>query len=535
MRPPARQAVPDGAGTGRDGRMTGYAAGSAPPTASPWGPAHRALTTGMVTLIALTAFEALAVTTAMPVVVAELGGRSLYALAFAAPVASGVVGMVVAGSWTDRRGPTRPLLSGTALFVVGLLAAGLSGSMAGIVLGRLVQGLGAGTITVALYVLVARVYPPRAHAAVFAAFAAAWVLPALVGPALAGLVVETIGWRWVFLGVPALAVPAVALLVPALRGPHGRGATGGPTSAGEPRPHLDGAGVDDTHDAPAPVGAVDHPVPGARRRVLLALGAGAGALALHAAGGGPGAAGGAADGGTPRPVALVGLVVGTALLAVTLRPLLPAGTLRGRAGLPAVIALRGLVGAAFFSAEVYLPLMLVERRGLSAGTAGLALTAAALLWSLGSWLRGREDARVPDRVVLVAGAAAIVLGIVVSALALVPAVPVPVAVAGWAVAGLGMGLLYPTLALLTLRLSPPAEQGANSSALQVAESLGIVLLLAVTAAVAAALAGRGPDAGFAGVLALAATVAVVATVLAPRAAPAPAAARAPATADRATR
>ncbi|MBC7291296.1 MAG: MFS transporter, partial [Actinotalea sp.] len=157
---------------------------------------YRGATLGMVALITLAAFEALAVTTAMPTVAAALGGLSLYAMAFAAPVATGVVGMVAGGLWTDRVGPARPLLAGAALFAAGLLVAGTAGTMTVVVAGRVLQGLGAGMLIVAIYVVVARVYPDELRPRVFAAFAAAWVLPSVVGPTVAGLVAEHLGWRW---------------------------------------------------------------------------------------------------------------------------------------------------------------------------------------------------------------------------------------------------------------------------------------------------------------------------------------------------
>ena len=76
------------------------------------GPAYAATTIGMFALIAFVAFEAMAVTTVMPTVARELDGVSLYALSFAAPLASGVVGMVAAGMWSDRRGPVTPAAGG---------------------------------------------------------------------------------------------------------------------------------------------------------------------------------------------------------------------------------------------------------------------------------------------------------------------------------------------------------------------------------------------------------------------------------------
>ena len=59
----------------------------------------------MFALVVLVAFESFAVTTVMPQVATLLDGRALYAFAFAGPLATGVVGMVVAGTWADRRGP----------------------------------------------------------------------------------------------------------------------------------------------------------------------------------------------------------------------------------------------------------------------------------------------------------------------------------------------------------------------------------------------------------------------------------------------
>ncbi len=59
----------------------------------------------MFSIIFLAAFEAMAVTTIMPLVARDLDGEALFALAFAVPLAAGIIGMVIAGNWTDRSGP----------------------------------------------------------------------------------------------------------------------------------------------------------------------------------------------------------------------------------------------------------------------------------------------------------------------------------------------------------------------------------------------------------------------------------------------
>ncbi|WP_328516858.1 MFS transporter, partial [Pseudonocardia lacus] len=208
-------------------------------------------------------------------------------------------------------------------------------------------------------------------------------------------------------------------------------------------------------------------------------------------------------------------VVALAAVVVAGPRLLPAGALWARRGLPAVIALRGLCAAAFFGAEAFLPLLLAQQRGLSPTLAGLVLTGAALTWTSGSWLQGRD--RAPSRTTMLrVGTAAIAVGVLLTGSALVPAVPLAAAVAGWLVAGAGMGMVFPTLSVLTLELSAPTEQGANSAALQIADALFCAMVLAVSGAVFAALIASGPIA-FAATTAIAAAVAVLGVLAAGRA------------------
>jgi MFS family permease len=180
-------------------------------------PTYAATTVGMFALCAFVAFEATAITTVMPTVAAQLDGIGLYALSFAAPLASGVVGMVAAGGWSDRRGPVVPLALALVLFASGLVVCGLAPSMEVLVAGRILQGLGGGALTVCLYVLVGLIFPAALQPAIFTSFAAAWVLPTLFGPALAAYVAHVAGWRWVFLGVVVMVAAAAALVAPALR------------------------------------------------------------------------------------------------------------------------------------------------------------------------------------------------------------------------------------------------------------------------------------------------------------------------------
>jgi len=201
--------------------------------------------------------------------------------------------------------------------------------------------------------------------------------------------------------------------------------------------------------------------------------------------------------------------------------LVPRGTLLARRGLPSVILARGLVSAAFFGAEVYLPYLLVERYSFSPTFAGLTLTGGALAWAGASAVQGRMGGKLSNLRAMVIGSV-MVLGAVV--LALVTTVldwPAAVAIAGWISAGGGMGLMYPRLSVMTLAMSTPATEGFNSSAMSIADSLGGALALAATGIVFTALtatttAGGVSGASFAGVFALTAAIAVVAVVVAPR-------------------
>lgn len=402
----------------------------------------------------------------MPVVSRELDGARFYTLAFAGPLATGVVGMVTAGDWSDRRGPASALATAVGLFLIGLLIGGTATSMPIFIMGRLIQGLGGGAITVALYVVVAKAYPAELHAKVFAAFAAAWVIPSVVGPFVAGLVAQSLSWHWVFLGVVGLVIPAQALVTPSLRGLRRR--------CQEPAP-----------------------VPWSIRRLSWALVAALAVLGLNLA---------------PEVqtgnVAIVTVLLATAAATVALlavRPLLPPGTLVARRGLPSVILARGTSSAAFFGTEVFLPYLLTEQYRFTPSSAGIALTGAALTWALASAVQGRLGARLNHRRAVSIGFLLVLLAIVVVLAATVFFWVPAVVIAGWLLAGAGMGLQFPRLTVMTLALSRGDEQGFNSSALSISHSLGAALALSVTGLVFTAFSSSA--ASFAGVFIVTAMIA----------------------------
>ena len=136
---------------------------------------------GLVLVITVVAVEAMAVATVMPTVVRHLHGLHWYGWSFTAYFLTDVIGMVDAGARCDRHGPRSSLVGGLAMFGVGLLTAGLAPDMAVFTLGRAFQGLGGGSLIVAVYVVIARAFDEERRPRVFAAMSGAWVVPASPG------------------------------------------------------------------------------------------------------------------------------------------------------------------------------------------------------------------------------------------------------------------------------------------------------------------------------------------------------------------
>lgn len=416
------------------------------PVASIWDRGRVWVTAGAVALIFLAAIEALAVTTVMPVVSAALDGEALFAVAFAGTLATSVIGMVATGAWSDARGPRGALYVAVALFIVGLLISGFATSMPQFLIGRLVQGLGTGGQTVALYVVVARLYPPELHGRVFAAFAAAWVVPSMVGPFLAGAVAEYLDWRWAFLGVAVLTAIAFAMIAARLRGVD--------LGGGEPQDRR-----------------------ALRLRLLLAVVVAVLAVVIGVAAD--------IDDRVRWPIAVAAILgIGVAVL-----PLLPAGTLRAGAGLPSVVLMRGVAAGAFFAAEAYIPYLLIRKYDFTATWAGVALMLAAFAWAGASAVQGRYGERLGNRrITLLSLGGLLIAMLAVLSAAVFPVSPI-VVILGWAFAGGGMGLLYPRLTVLTLAYSDDSNQGFNSSALSISDATGSAVAIAVAGLAVATLGG----------------------------------------------
>jgi MFS family permease len=413
-----------------------------------WSPKRRVLSGGLVLTITLVAFEALAVSTVLPIVARELGGQELYGWVFSAFFLGSLIGIAVVGGTVDRGALGRPFALGLTLFGIGLLIGGLAPSMEILVGARFIQGLGAGTIPPIAYVAIGRSLPEALRPRMFATLSTAWILPGVIGPALAGLVGETLGWRYVFLGMlPFIAVAGVLTH-------HAIAAVRVPETSAEDEQRAGNAG---------------------RRRLpsalLVSLGAG-----LFMAGLSSG-----------EPLLLVVLVAAGLVAGIpALLRLTPPGTLTARPVLPAAVMLRGVLTCTFFGVDAYVTLALEDGRGLSAIAAGVVLTAATLAWTAGSWTQARNSERWPTRQFVRVGFLVVIGGLALFSFTLIPEVPVWLAIPTFSIAGYGMGLAYAPLALIVLREAPTESQGTASSALSLMDTLGTAIGTGVSGAIVAA-------------------------------------------------
>jgi MFS family permease len=447
-----------------------------------WSPGVRLLTASLVINVTLVAFESLAVATILPVVSAHLGDFRLYGWVFSAFFLSSLLGIVAAGAVADRRGVAIPVVGGLAVFGVGLVVAGLAPNMPVLVLGRVIQGLGAGSVPAAAYVAISRVYPAPIRPRMFAILSTAWVVPGIAGPVVAAQVAAHAGWRWVFLGLVPLTVAAVALTIPSV-------------------------GM-----VPPPARTGSDPGPDPARALVPALGVTAGAalilVALTAAGPGVLNAG-----------ATVGLTaVGMALLIPSLRRLTPPKTLVAGRGLPATVAIRGLLTFAYFAGDAYVPLTLTAVRHTSTTYAGLTLTVATMTWTVASWVQARLIDRTGPRRLIRAGVGLVLAGLAALGSILVPSIPLWVAPLAWGMSGFGIGLAYSSLSVTALGWAPAGQEGRVSSGLQLTDVLGTALGTGVAgAAVAVAEHNHGSSrVGLAVAFGLAAASSVVALAVSHR-------------------
>jgi MFS family permease len=407
------------------------------------------LTAGLLILEALFAIEALMAITILPAVRADLGGLSLYGWALAASSFGAFGAIPLGGRAVDRFGPRRPLAVLVAMFGGGLVLAALAPSMLIVAAGRFLQGVAAGALYAVSLGAVAKTYPERLRPRVLALLASMWILPGLFGPPLGAALATAFGWRWAFAAPMPVLIIAAWLVLPAL--PDNRRADG---------PQL--------------------PL---RWPLQLTLGAG---LFL----------GGLTN---PTPVSFALCPAGIALGLLALVRILPPGSLRARPGIPAAAACAFLLSAAFFAVDGFVPLMLTSIRGMSIAGASAVVALATVAWSAGSWWQSRHAETWSTSSLVAAGAALVAIGALAVAGGLLN-LPVALTYTGWTIAGVGMGIAFPTIPLAVMGAAAAGGEAGELSSSLLMDTLGVAMgagLGGASVALANA-AGAGLRVGLAG-------------------------------------
>jgi MFS family permease len=417
-------------------------------TLSPWAPEYRRLSIGIIALVSVFGFEGIAVGAVMPVAAADLNAISNYAVAFTSFTMASLLGMTFAGLWANKIGLARVVIFAVAALAFGSMVAGFAPNLAVLTLGRSIQGFAMGIDLVTMYVVIGRMYPEALRAKALGMLAAAWVVPGLIGPGIAGLLVEVSSWRMTFWIVPLLLIGPITLLIPELK-----------KLPFVPSPVRTDAKIQITS-------------------VLIAIGA----LAVFQAG--------ASHVGRWNTALVIAIFIGSlGVTAWSTKALMPSGFLRMAPGIPAIVGIRGVVAGSFFAAEIYVPLALQEIRGTSVALSGGVLTAATITWFAGSWLQGSHKLKYSRQQVLFVGVLFTALGIGLTPVAVfVPSsivVSAVVASVVWGIAAFGMGMVFPTLGVLMLDQSPDEEHARHSASLQMSDSFGVIIATAIAGSVLA--------------------------------------------------
>jgi MFS family permease len=393
----------------------------------------RALGVGLVLAVTLVAFETTAVVTALPTITDELQGDSLYGATLSAYMLADIVALVASGETIDRRGLKVPFGVAICLFMAGLIVSASAPTMAVVLIGRILQGAGTGALAPISYSTVKRVFPVERQPTMYAFLSVGWVLPSLLAPALAGIVTDHIGWRWVFLGMLPLGAVIGAVTFAALSA---------------------------VADRPAPAPGTTRPPSRLPQAVRLAAGVGAIVVGLQEA---------------KLWLAAILVLGGVSVALPAFRRLAPAGTGTAQRGLPAIIASRFLATAAFLGADSFIPLAADRIHGARPIVQGFTVVGAALSWSLGAFIAARHPPRHVRRPVRL-GFALIIAGVVTVIPILDESWPLWATFIGWSLGGLGMGILFNPTTVAAMTYAGSGQEGLVSSQLHLADSLGFGIM-----------------------------------------------------------
>jgi EmrB/QacA subfamily drug resistance transporter len=388
----------------------------------------------VMTTMAMIAIEATIVSTAMPQIIASLGGLRLYSWVFSSFLLAQTAMTVVFGNLADVYGRKPVMLVGIGVFLLGSILAGFAWSMPSMICFRLIQGVGAGAMQPVAMTIVADLYPARERGKVQGYLASVWAVAALVGPLLGGLIIRSVSWAWIFwLNVPVGIAAAAGFILFHQE------------SAQHQRRTIDVAGAASLVVAIA--------------SLLIAVTE----LGNH----------------EPAPLAAAAALfcIAAAVFAVLERravhPIV-SFALWSHRPIAATNGVAVLSGMTLIGLTTFLPIYVQLVMQRSPTTAGFALTTMLIGWPVGATMAARLFHRFALRHLLVTGALLQPVGAVFF-ITLTPAASPLMAAIGSLVMGFGMGLITVPSLVLIQEVVEPAQRGSVTASNLFSRNLGSTL------------------------------------------------------------
>ncbi|HZT07422.1 MAG TPA: MDR family MFS transporter [Chloroflexota bacterium] len=383
----------------------------------------------------MTSLSQLIVATALPVVIAALGGMELYSWAFAAALLTSTIVVPIAGKLSDLYGRKTLYLIGMAIFLAGSALAGTAQTIQQLILFRALQGAGAGCVSPSVSALIADLFPPEQRGRWQGINGAIWGLSSVVGPILGGYLAEHVSWRWVFWVNLIPGVLAAAIMVKFL-----------PWSIRRASPPK-----------------VDYLGMMWLSSVLLIL------MLLTIVGGA------AFPWESPQTIAFIGIVVACAVAFVAQErraeePIVPLELFRNRT-YQTVVILVLLTGAGLFGAITYVPLYLQAVLNVSPTATGLLFAPTVVAMTAMSVIAGIFMHRIGYRILTFLTLAAGAIGFAVMSV-IDPARGTFPVVLGLSIIGSGIGLSFPVFIVIAQNAVDRAVVGIATSVVQLTRSLG---------------------------------------------------------------
>ncbi len=404
------------------------------------------VTAGVMTGMFIAALEATVVGTAMPTVIASLGGINHYSWVFSAYLVTSTVTVPVWGKLSDLYGRRLLYQIGVAVFLLGTLLSGLSVSMEQLIIFRAIQGLGAGALIPLGMTIIGDIYTLEERARMQALFSGVWGLSSVIGPVVGGFITDQISWRWVFFINLPIGVVAALIIGFALKEPKNK-----------QKPVIDYAG------AATLMAAIS--------LLMLAMVEGGGSLATLF---------------SPMNVGILiaAIVLFAAFVMIEQRaadPIIPFKLFENRTVSVAVVA-GFLGGVAMFGAISFIPLFAQGALGMTATEAGSLLTPLMLSWVTMSVIGGRLLLRTNYRNITIAGFIVMAFGFVMLA-NFQRSTPMIWLYIDLVLVGAGLGLTMLTLLIAVQQAVSRAQLGIATSLNQFSRAIGGAFGVAVMGAV----------------------------------------------------